>query len=95
MVVFFLELFFKEGVPDGINSFKIILDTLETVFDMLLSLENVAKDFMIENGRVLFNFVQGRCDVVVGEMPRIFNQLLIIIVVDPSCFKSKRTLPSG
>jgi len=40
-------------MPDGINSFKTILDTIETVFNMLLSVENVAKNFMVESDRIL------------------------------------------
>jgi len=82
-------------MADGINPFKIILDAFEPTFYMLLSLENIAENFMVENDGVFFDFVKSRGDVVVGVVPRILNQLRIIIVVYPRCLETERSRPSS
>lgn len=94
MIVFLLEFFLKVGVPDGINPFKIILNSFESVFNMLFPLEDVAKDFMIEVDGILFDIIQGRNDVMGAWLPRIFYQALVFTMIDPSCLKAKRPLTS-
>ena len=56
MIVFLLQLFFKEGVSIRINSFQIVLNALEYIVNVFLPFENISKDIMVESDGILLNF---------------------------------------
>lgn len=93
MTVFPLQFFFNESMAIRVDSFEIVLDSLQPSIYVLLSLENVAKNFMVESDRIFLDFIQGRSDV--GEVPRIFYQLRIIMLIDPGSIETERSWTSG
>jgi len=54
---------------------------------VLLSLENVFKDFFVEDNRVLSDFFQGGNGIMVGGVPRLANQVRIFIMINPGNLK--------
>jgi len=56
---------------------------------MLLSLEDVSEDFFVENNRVLSDFLQSSNGFMVGGVPRLANQVRMIIMINPDSFKTE------
>jgi len=95
VIILILQFFFKKSLPHQVNSFQVILDSLESIFNMILSLENVSEDFFVEDNRVLSDFIQCANGVMVGGVPRLSDQVHISIMINPGSLKAERSRTSS
>ena len=72
-----------------------MLNSFEPFFNMLLSFKNVSENFLIESNRIFHDIFQSNDGVMVGRGPRLIYQILIILMINPSSFKSERPRSFG
>ena len=95
MIVFLLEFLFKKNMSKGINSLKIIVNPFKYVNNTLLSSKDVAEHFMVKDNRVVSNLGEGGHGTVVRRFPSFINQIGVILMINPSSFKTERSKPSS
>jgi len=95
MVVFLLELLFKKYMSKGINSLEIFLNPFKPVNNSLLPSKNVTEHFMIKDNRIISNLGEGGDGVMVRRIPSFINQIGILLMINPSSFKTKWSRPSS